>query len=128
MIQEYYSDDPWKLLISIMLIQRTSGSQRIIFLIKSFFEHFPNPTSIIQVSEDALLDTLAPFGLQQTRMHSMKKFCIDFFEIWKEPKDCFGVGDLGNDSWKIFCLGKWKSTITKQYKLKKYQQWLAKKR
>lgn len=77
----------------------------------------------IENSTDIVFEMLKPLGLQTGRTQSLLKLTKDFFLTdWEEPRECYGVGDLGNDSYLIFCMGKL-STKTKDASLKEYIKW-----
>lgn len=95
-------------------------------LTNRFFEVYKNPGEVIAAIEDspdAVFEMLRPLGLQMGRMQSLLKLTKDFFlNDWEEPRDCYGVGKLGNDSYLIFCVGKL-NTKTDDISLKSYITW-----
>lgn len=45
-------------------------------------------------------------------------------ESWKDPAELRGIGKYGSDSYKIFCLGKWRETKPQDHMLLRYVNWL----
>ena len=43
---------------------------------------------------------------------------------WTYPKELYGIGKYGNDSFRIFCVDEWRSVRPRDKMLNKYHEWL----
>ena len=105
LIQTHYEDDPWKIMISCILLNQTSNVQ-VRPVIKKFFEIFPTPNSLNESHQNLISSILQPTGFQNVK----SKRIINFTSVWnsgeRDPNKFPGIGPYGRDSWKIFIEGK----------------------
>ncbi len=45
---------------------------------------------------------------------------------WEYPEELYGIGQYGNDSYRIFCTSEWKEVRPSDHVLNKYYAWLCK--
>jgi len=132
LIQERYCHDPWHMLAAVILIQRTNGSEKVRDAIANFFEHFPSPKVLLEAdcsakNAETVAELIHPCGLQKIRVRALLRFSEEFLTCnWQLPDELFGVGQLGRDSYLLFCLGK--KIETKDLTLRAYQRWREKKK
>ena len=43
---------------------------------------------------------------------------------WTYPKELYGIGKYGNDSYRIFCINEWRHVKPRDKMLNKYHAWL----
>ncbi len=105
LIQTHYEDDPWKIMISCILLNQTSNVQ-VRPVIKKFFEVFPTPNSLNESHQNLISSILQPTGFQNVKARRI----INFTNVWnlgeRDPNKFPGIGPYGRDSWKIFIEGK----------------------
>jgi len=105
LIQTHYEEDPWKIMISCILLNQTSNVQ-VRPVIKKFFEVFPTPNSLNESHQNLISQILQPTGFQNVKA----KRIINFTGVWnsgeRDPNKFPGIGPYGRDSWKIFIEGK----------------------
>ena len=105
LIQTHYEDDPWKIMISCILLNQTSNVQ-VRPVIKKFFEIFPTPNSLNESHQNLISSILQPTGFQNVKA----KRIVNFTNVWnsgeRNPNKFPGIGPYGRDSWKIFIEGK----------------------
>ena len=105
LIQTHYEDDPWKIMISCILLNQTSNVQ-VRPVIKKFFEVFPTPNSLNESHQNLISSILQPTGFQNVKA----KRIVNFTRVWnsgeRDPNKFPGIGPYGRDSWKIFIEGK----------------------
>ena len=124
LIQESLYNNPWQLLVATIFLNKTQGKTAIPIL-KEFFEIYPNPESVLKAEEQDIANFLKPIGLNNRRAKSIKRFTSEFLcKKWKYPIELHGIGKYGNDSYKIFVLGEWRSTKPNDKMLNKYHEWL----
>jgi methyl-CpG-binding domain protein 4 len=105
LIQTHYEDDPWKIMISCILLNQTSNVQ-VRPVIQKFFEVFPTPNSLNESHQNLISSILQPTGFQNVKARRI----INFTNVWnlgeRDPNKFPGIGPYGRDSWKIFIEGK----------------------
>lgn len=131
LLQEYYSHDTWRLLISCVLMSRVSSAEVKHRAISEFFKRWPTPSSAMRgavMDPNALLDVIAPLGLFDTRYKSVRAVTEKFLRMpifavgLKPPTKIYGIGAFGVDSFNIFCRGNIKTNPTDRT-LKMYCGW-----
>jgi endonuclease III len=54
--------------------------------------------------EKILSILLQPLGLYNRRAHTLKRFSQDYINGFTNIRECYGVGQYGEDSWNTFQL------------------------
>lgn len=111
LIQEDLRDEPWRLLVAVMMLNQTSAKQaRPVW--ERFFETFPAPEQLYQVSPDRSLpmleSMLRSLGFQKRRSERIWLMTEQFLFDWdgKDPLELYGIGKYGADSYNIFVEGR----------------------
>lgn len=124
LIQEKLFKDPWKLLVATIFLNKTNAKVALP-LLDVFFKTYPTPEAILVTEEPVLAALLQPMGLNNTRAHKLKRFTQEFLnKEWTRAADLYGIGKYGEDSYRLFCLGEWKTVCPEDKKLNKYHKWL----
>lgn len=104
LIQTHYLGDPWKIMISCILLNQTTNTQ-VRPVIVNLFDRFPTPNSIDRSHLSEISHIIRSTGFQNVKA----KRIIDFTESWnsgeRNPENFPGIGPYGRDSWKIFVQG-----------------------
>lgn len=104
LIQTHYIGDPWKIMISCILLNQTTNIQ-VRPVIINLFNRFPTPNSITRSHTQEIADIIKSTGFQNVKA----KRIIDFTEVWnsgeRNPDKFPGIGPYARDSWKIFVEG-----------------------
>lgn len=105
MIQTHYLGDPWKIMITCILLNQTTNVQ-VRPVIRKLFARFPTPNSFDYNDQNEIASILKPCGFQNIKA----KRIIDFTEAWnsgeRNPEKFPGIGPYARDAWKIFVEGK----------------------
>jgi len=101
LIQEDYTDDPWKMMVSCILLNQTSNTQ-VRPILNSLFNFIPDPISCISVSEEDIAALIKTTGFQNTKAKRIKKMASVWITGFSKPSELPGIGKYGNDSWDIF--------------------------
>jgi endonuclease III len=117
-IQERYSDDPWKVLICCILLNQTNNKQ-VRPLIEDFFIKWPNSFSVIPEDKDIISNFIKPTGFQNIKADRIIKFSNEWAKGNRDPQKLPGIGDYGREAWRIF-IDKNTSFIPRDKKLKMY--------
>ncbi|KAJ7391606.1 Methyl-CpG-binding domain protein 4 [Desmophyllum pertusum] len=124
LIQENLFHDPWKLLIATIFLNRTSG-RKAIPVMWDFFKRYPNPEITRMADWKPIAELIQPLGLHEKRAKIIIRFSDEFLtKDWTYPKELYGIGKYGDDSYRIFCLGDWKNVTPNDHKLNFYHKWL----
>ena len=120
--QEMYRDEPWKMLVICMMLNRTTAKQ-VDSVRFEFFDRYPTPEALVVADEESLTKLLRPLGLYNRRASTLKKFAEAWNRGgWKRVSELPGVGKYAEDSWLIFQEGKI-NIEPDDKELKKYVKW-----
>lgn len=124
LIQEDLFHDPWQLLIATIFLNSTSGRLAIPLALE-FLKRWPTPELARQAKIDDILDIIEPLGFGRTRSAVILRFSHEYLtKDWKLPIELYGIGEYGNDSYKIFCLkNAWKKVESDDPMLMMYLNW-----
>ena len=105
LIQAVLRDDPWKMLVACVLLNRTSWRQAYPAL-DAILGRWPGPLALAAAGSD-LEAVLRPLGLFQRRAATLRALsarCVDIgsWPTHLEPGDLPGVGRYAADSYNIF--------------------------
>jgi methyl-CpG-binding domain protein 4 len=125
LVQEQLHQDPWKLLIATIFLNRTTGTAaKPIFW--EFLRLYPSPELAVQAEPRDLASLLNPLGLHQKRAQIIIKFTEQYLAMdWQYPIELYGIGKYGNDSYRIFCTPEWREVRPNDHMLNKYYAWLC---
>lgn len=105
MIQTHYLGDPWKIMITCILLNQTTNVQ-VRPVIRQLFARFPTPNSLNESHVQEISQILKPCGFQNVKA----KRILDFTNTWnsgeRDPNKFPGIGPYARDAWKIFVEGK----------------------
>ncbi len=100
-IQEEYSNDPWKVLVCCILLNQTSNKQ-VRPLIQDFFKKWPNPKSLLLEEDSAISYFIRTTGFQNVKAKRIKDFSLSWDSGIRDPFKFPGIGDYGREAWRIF--------------------------
>lgn len=124
LVQETLFHDPWKLLVSTIFLNKTSGKMAIP-LLWQFFEHYPSADFAREADWKPMSGLLKPLGLYKLRAKIIIRFSDEYLtKQWRYPIELHGIGKYGNDSYRIFCVEEWKDVTPMDHMLNKYHAWL----
>lgn len=119
LLQEYYAEEPWKMLVCCIMLNQTGRKQVDSVLDAGFFDRFGRPDHVIRAQPSEVIEYIRPLGLQNRRAGTLHQFSIDWKrelraakddgEEWPDSRQVYGmagVGDYALESYQIFVLGK----------------------
>ena len=109
LIQEDYGHDPYKLLSACILCSRTSGSQTVRDVVKSFFDKYRTPSAVLSADIATMEKELKPLGLNREK--TMKKFAEGFLRQWTHVHELHGCGAFASSSFHVFCRGDYQKVL-----------------
>ena len=104
LIQEDYVNDPWKMLVCCILLNKTNNKQ-VRPILSSVFELIPDPMSTIGCDPKVLAAVIKTTGFQNVKASRIIKLSEKWINGFKDVSELPGIGRYGKDSWKIFIEG-----------------------
>lgn len=134
--QERYRDEPWRLLVVVIMLNQTNGKQ-VERVHERFFEWWPTPEAlwdapVTQAGADEIIaemaDVLRPLGLQNRRALRIWRMTFDYLIVRPDPcsdvTSLHGCGRYAQDSWDIFVRGELPTLDAVDDKeLRRYVEW-----
>ncbi len=103
LLQEIYQDRPWHMMVCCILLNLTKREQ-VDSIRHDLFHFYPTPQDMAKCDEKILSILLQPLGLYNRRAHTLKRFSQDYINGFTNIRECYGVGQYGEDSWNTFQL------------------------
>ncbi|KAL3921768.1 MAG: hypothetical protein SGILL_002569 [Bacillariaceae sp.] len=136
-IEEFFTENPWQLLISTIFLNRTQRKMIDEALPKSVLEYSSQDETLAEMNA-----IVAPLGMTYKRARGIVRFCKDFTALlqkkgfmeetqplavsWtrEEITDMFYCGDYAADAYQIFVLGDVHSAVkSNDHALLAYVDW-----
>ncbi|XP_030748016.1 uncharacterized protein LOC115876371 [Sitophilus oryzae] len=122
LIEELLYHDPWSLLVATIFLNKTSCSAARPFVFW-FLDENPNPHVVLKKNYEDLETYFGFLGLQKIRSMQVWRMSYDFlYKDWTRVSELYGVGQYGEDAFRMFCLGDF-SVEPKDRYLKIYKAW-----
>jgi len=80
LLEELFSDDPWRLLISTIMLNRTSRVQ-VDAILFDFFCKWPDPHSTSFADPDEMSTLIQPLGIRHRRARGIIRFSEEYIEL-----------------------------------------------
>lgn len=126
LLQEIYRFTPhgeWKVLMSCIFLNQTTRKQ-VDRIRDEFFLRWPSPEAASKANPTEMSSLIEPLGLKNRRTQIIIRMSREFAEgNWKEPKELYGIGQYGQDSWDIFIRFKLNIKKPSDKVLTKYLKW-----
>ena len=100
--QEIYLNNPWRILVCCILLNKTNG--RNVHKIRAeLFERWPDPESMMKADFDELSEFLRPLGFYRRRAMILRKFSLQWlYRKYTDVRELMGIGQYARDSYSIF--------------------------
>ena len=110
LLQEYYADEPWKLLVACVLMSRVSSHETKTRCIEGFFALCPTPSALLDTEAADVEPVIKSLGLFDSRYPTLVELSsrwldMPIFDIGQEKgvNKINGAGPFTIDSYFIFC-------------------------
>ena len=104
LLEELFADDPWKLLLSTILLNRTTRRQVDSILYK-FLEMWPTAEDAAKADVADVLKVVTPLGIKYRRSAGIIRFSKEYIELIKSKRSRHFAADAGDsDSDPAFAL------------------------
>jgi methyl-CpG-binding domain protein 4 len=124
LLEEELWQDPWRLLLACLLLNKTSGKQ-VRLVLWDLLALCPTPAAAVTADTDAIRAIIQPLGLHNKRAVAVQKLSDDFMnKEWTCPTQLYGIGKYAADAYYIFCRGQWEGVQPDDKDLIKYHEWL----
>jgi len=124
LLEEELFNDPWKLLVACMLLNKTTATQ-VRGVIWDLFKMFPTPEAALAADASHIRELIKPLGMFRRRALAIQRLSEDYLKRdWREATELYGVGPYGSDAYRIFCRGEWREVEPEDKDLKRYKDWL----
>jgi hypothetical protein len=109
LIQEDYLDDPWRVLVCCVLLNRTNGHQQTVHVLPELFRRWPTAAAMGDAPAEEIADLIRPLGFQnrRSRVLGMLSRAWDLSPArTRDMVECMpGVGKYAADAFALLCLG-----------------------
>lgn len=123
-IQEKLFRDPWQLLVATIFLNKTNGKVACP-LVWQFLERWPTAEVTRKADWVEIAELMTPLGLHHIRAQRLVRMSDEYLKKdWQNPSELYGISKYGQDSYRLFCLGEWKSVKPTDIMLKLYQDWI----
>ncbi|CAM9496509.1 unnamed protein product, partial [Phaeothamnion confervicola] len=108
LLEELLAPDPWRILLSCILLNKTSRRQ-VDAVLAELLAMLPNATAAAAADPVAIEPVIRPLGLHEKRSRAIVRFSREFLaRSWRSPRELHFVGQYGEDAYNIFCVpGGW---------------------
>lgn len=126
LLEELFHDDPWKLLVSTILLNRTTR-QQVDPVLFHLLQKWPSPEAMVAETQvERITNVLRPLGLQHRRTATLVRFSHDYIDLlassnnrtaekggagccWQphEVLRLFGCGEYALSAYQLFIQRKW---------------------
>lgn len=123
LLQEIYIDNPWKIMMSCIMLNLTNRRQ-VDSVRDELFRRWDGPEAMSDADLNELEDIIRPLGLYKKRALTIKRFSDEWVNKndIKKISDLHGIGQYASDSWDIFVMGELPDSV-KDHVLTKYVRW-----
>ncbi|GJP50021.1 hypothetical protein CLOM_g9177 [Closterium sp. NIES-68] len=123
LVQEGFSNDPWKLLVASMLLEE-HPSHMVRHGIVRLFQNLPSADDVISSDMQKLGEIVSSAGFHKKWAKDLLRFSREFScGNWVQVSDLPGVGRYATDSYAIFCEGRLQSVHPTDSLLQRYKGW-----
>ena len=123
LIQETLWPDEWKILVSCVLLNRTTR-RAMEKVLPALFAEYPDARSMSQARPDDLAQMTASLGFKNRRAGNLIRLSKEYLgSTWSNAEDLPGIGSYGAAVWQIFCRGELPETCPADGALSKYWAW-----
>jgi methyl-CpG-binding domain protein 4 len=123
LLQEIYWPNEWQILVCCMFLNQT-GRKQVDAVREEFFKTWPDAKKAAKAKPEKMKEVIKSLGFVNKRTAAIIRMSQDFIKMdWTEPKELFGIGEYGQDSYDIFVRGNIRIKNPSDHVLKKYIKW-----
>jgi len=123
LIQEDLWPNSWQIMLSCLLLNRTSRKQ-VEKVLPRLLSLYPDARSMAAADPVSLSSVIAPLGFKNRRSITLIEFSKNFLKSnWTHASELPGVGEYASAAWDIFVLNKMPSRAPNDHALTLYWYW-----
>jgi endonuclease III len=150
LLEELFGTDPWRLLLSTILLNRTRRIQ-VDVVMYHFLQRWSTPETVATIIDDATIQEMtrciAPLGIKHRRAKGIVQFSQDYLRLIhrkeqqieerypssnlpvefqltrRELLKLYHCGDYAADAYQIFIQRDWETIHPKDHALRAYVEW-----
>lgn len=121
LVQEFLRDQPWKLLVVVILLNKTSSVAALPVML-NILESWSTPEALCTAEIGDVVEILRPIGFYNRRASALIEMSKAFLRGFDDVKELPGIGKYGADSYNMFVKGEIVDDVEDK-ELKKYVSW-----
>ena len=89
LLEELFADDPWRLLLSTIFLNRTSRVQ-VDSILYAFLKEWPSASAVVQADVERMSSLIQPMGMRHRRScwdYSFFQRLLEFTFFWKDSEE-----------------------------------------
>eukprot|EP00520_Triparma_pacifica_P013562 CAMPEP_0118657720 /NCGR_PEP_ID=MMETSP0785-20121206/14174_1 /TAXON_ID=91992 /ORGANISM="Bolidomonas pacifica, Strain CCMP 1866" /LENGTH=187 /DNA_ID=CAMNT_0006550667 /DNA_START=66 /DNA_END=626 /DNA_ORIENTATION=- len=133
LLEELTFHDPWRLLLTCILLNRTTRRQ-VDKVIDEFFEAWPTYQALLENGTRSSISVcIQPCGMWMKRAEHILRYSLEYKSLdttsdtselgEAEVKGLTGCGDYAWDAYRIFVKGETEGFVSKDHALNMYMEW-----
>jgi hypothetical protein len=104
-LEELFVENPFQLLLSTILLNRTTRIQ-VDPVLYEFLQHWPTPESLFQAELDSLIQVVRPLGMGYRRAMGLRHFARDYLTQnntkYQDVMELYYCGPYAQDAYRLF--------------------------
>lgn len=102
LLEELFHDNPWRLLLSTVLLNRTTR-QQVDAVMSEFLTKWPTPESVVTTPADEISIVIRPLGMCHRRASGLIRFSQDYLQLIQRKSDAnaWTRQDVGSLLWRL---------------------------
>ena len=92
LLEELLADNPWRLLLSTIMLNRTSRVQ-VDHVLFEFLQRWPTPQMVVSASTEVISGVVRSLGLGNKRAQGIQRFSSDYLALSETKSDPFSLSE-----------------------------------
>eukprot|EP00980_Cylindrotheca_fusiformis_P005905 scaffold1242_cov123-Cylindrotheca_fusiformis.AAC.14 len=139
LLEELFGEDPWRLLLCTILLNRTRRSQ-VDAVLHDFIEFWPTPEALLVADVEEVCNLIKPLGMKGRRSRGILRFCREYLDLVQkkrtegierpachlsraEVSSLYYCGEYAADAYQIFIHRDLTNLHPNDKALKAYAEW-----
>ncbi len=101
LLEELFVENPFQLLLSTILLNRTTRIQ-VDPVLYELLQHWSTPESLLEADFDALHQVVRPLGMGSRRAKGLLQFARDYVTQKKDVMELYYCGPYAQDAYRLF--------------------------
>ncbi len=125
LLQEFYLDDPWKVLVVCMMLNCTQRVQ-VDRVIGDFFNKWSSAQLFLTADDEIVSDMIKSLGFRNRRTALLKKMTKAYLAGgWSDVREIPGIGEYAARAYEMFILGKMGDVEPSDHALSRFWRYIV---